>query len=283
MGRSSAPFFDFKLNGLHGSTYSSHTRDETLRSPNVSKSLWRSRPASPCAAVEAGLFCGVYTKCAILRVEEIMNTQKLILSLEHDSCDIQVTRARLMSPEQVRLATRGHELESHARFDGHWFFCGDCSEALFTRITDRPDSVRTGWAYCSDSAGGCFLLLAHQAGVSQHRFVMPLWDDRMPELLASIATGKYSVSLGRAEKRDAAIVKGERMRDFANRILSERRTPDAKQIRASLILLPSTLMSLTGPECLRSLIPGVEVTDLSMSVLIEACVPSHMSARPSCH
>lgn len=35
-----------------------------------------------------------------------MDTQKLILSLEHDGRDIQVTKARLMSPEQVRLATR---------------------------------------------------------------------------------------------------------------------------------------------------------------------------------
>lgn len=105
----------------------------------------------------------------------------------------------------------------------------------------------------------------------------------MPGLLACVAAGEYSVSLGRVGKRDAAIVQGECMKDFASRILSERRNADAKQVEASLILLPGTLVSLSGPECLSSLIPGVEVTDLSMSIVMDACVPGHMSPSRCFH
>ena len=103
----------------------------------------------------------------------------------------QYTMGRLMSPNEVEEATEGYDPHVRSRIRGHWSLCGDCSQEMFDGI------ARLGAAALRYSVGVSqrgddtkFLVITHQLGNAQHRFLVPTWDPRVPNLLEAFSQGQ---------------------------------------------------------------------------------------------
>ena len=97
------------------------------------------------------------------------------LSYEPDTLDTaRVALARVMSPMEVRMATRDSPVEAQDALAGRWMVCGDLTADAFARMTamggaDLPWQLSgftfTERVHCA--------VIPHQLDGYQHRFLLP--------------------------------------------------------------------------------------------------------------
>jgi len=103
------------------------------------------------------------------------------------------TVGRLMSPEEVEQATEGHAPLKRRRVRGHWLLCGNCSQQMFDAIArENEDSLRYAFGVFASTEGTQFMLVTHQLESTQHRFLVPLWDPRVPDFLDALSQGRIT-------------------------------------------------------------------------------------------
>ena len=189
----------------------------------------------------------------------------------------QYTMARLMSPEEVEEAIEDHDQRTRQRFRGHWFLCGDCSKEMFGDIVRQGDvALRHSLGVFQRGDGTKFLVVTHQLGNSQHRFLVPMWDPRMPDLLDAVSLGRYSISLARKGGTHALVLSAAADAPLAAKLQKHLNMPmpDQQQLQELLRALPQLMETAAEPENFPELIEGVAVTDVSLSIVFDAMVPS---------
>lgn len=189
----------------------------------------------------------------------------------------QYTMGRLMSPEEVDKATEDHDHRTRQRVRGHWFLCGDCSQEMYDDIVRQSDvALRHSLGVFQRGDGAKFLVVTHQLGNAQHRFLVPMWDPRMPDLLEAVSHGRYSISLARKGDTQALVLSADADAPLAAELRKhlDITGPDAQQLQALLRGLPQLMESAAEPEHFSDLMAGVAVTDVSVSIVFDAMVPN---------
>lgn len=202
-------------------------------------------------------------------------TDNPIYEIQKTSHRAQYTVGRLMSPEQVDQATQGYEYLTRHRLRGHWSLCGDCSQEMFDNIARQGDvALRHALGVIQRDDGTKFLVVTHQIGKAQHRFLVPMWDPRVPDLLHAVSIGRYSISLARKGDTQALVFSAAANAPLAQELRKhlDMPTPDPKQLQALLRALPQFMETAAEPEHFPNLMEGVKVTDVSVSIVFDAMV-----------
>ena len=204
-------------------------------------------------------------------------TDNPIYEIQKTSHRAQYTVGRLMSPNDVEEATEDHDHLTRQHVRGHWFLCGDCSQEMFDDIVRKGDAaLRHALGVIQRDDGTKFLVVTHQLGNAQHRFLVPMWDPRVPDLLDAVSLGRYSISLARKGDTQALVLSAE-----ANAPLSKELRkhldipmPEPQQLHALLRAMPEWMETAAEPEHFPNLMEGAAVTDVSLSIVCDAMLPS---------
>ncbi|WP_404299908.1 hypothetical protein [Alicycliphilus denitrificans] len=204
-------------------------------------------------------------------------TDHTIFESQKTSHRAQYTMARLMSPQEVEEAAKDHDQRTRQRVRGHWFLCGDCSQEMFDDIARQGDvALRHALGVIQRDDGTKFLVVTHQLGNAQHRFLVPMWDPRVPDLLDAVSLGRYSISLARKGDTQALVLSAAANAPLAAELQKhlDMPTPDTPQLQALLRALPRFMETAAEPEHFPNLMEGVKVTDVSLSIVFDAMLPN---------
>lgn len=204
-------------------------------------------------------------------------TESTIFEIQKTGHRAQYTMGRLMSPEEVDEATEGYDPQVQSRIRGHWFLCGDCSQEMFDDIARQGDvAIRHALGVFQRGDGTKFLVVTHQLGNAQHRFLVPMWDPRVPNLLDALSQGQTSISLARKGDTQAVVLSAtaDAPLTLELRMHLDMPPPDPQLLRALLRGLPQLMETAAEPEHFPDLMEGVAVTDVSVSVVFDAMLPS---------
>jgi hypothetical protein len=232
------------------------------------------------------LFASAYTSCGIHRDEDTMNnTDTSILEVDNDTHTTQFARGLLLSPAEVEYVAQDHDPMTRQQVKGHWFLCGHCSPAMFDHIIKQQgtqlkhDLSLYTFGGNNLGAGATFLLLTQYFEGAQHRFLLPIWDPRVPAFLQAIEAGLFSVLLARQGDERATILTSGAVAAVTE-LLAYRTQPTQAQLSELLAGLPGVLEQAASPaldaEACESYQGAQELRDVSLSVVIEALVPDAM-------
>ena len=200
-----------------------------------------------------------------------------ILDIQKTGHRAQYTVGRLMSPKEVEEATEGYDHQTRQRVRGHWLLCGDCSQEMFDHIARLgAAALRHSLGVIQRDDGTKFLVVTHQLGNAQHRFLVPMWDPRVPDLLDAVSLGRYSISLARKGDTQALVLSAA-----ANAPLSKELRkhldipmPEPQQLQALLRALPQLMETAAEPEQFSNLMEGLAIADVSVSIVFDAMLPN---------
>ena len=187
-------------------------------------------------------------------------TDSTIFETQKSTHRAQYTMARLMSPEEVEEATEDHDQRTRQRVRGHWFLCGDCSQEMFDDIVRKGDAaLRHALGVIQRDDGTKFLVVTHQLGNAQHRFLVPMWDPRVPDLLDAVSLGRYSISLARKGDTHALVLSAYANAPLAAELRKhlDMPMPDPQQLQGLLQALPKLMETAAEPEHFPNLMEGV--------------------------
>ena len=204
-------------------------------------------------------------------------TDNPIYEIQKTSHRAQYTVGRLMSPEQVDQATQGYDYLTRQRLRGHWSLCGDCSQEMFDNIAQlRNVALRHSLGVFQRNDGTKFLVVTHQLGSAQHRFLVPMWDPRVPDFLDAVSSGRYSISLARKGDTQAVVLSLTADAPFALELRKHLNMsmPEPQQLHALLRAMPEWMETAAEPEHFPNLMEGAAVTDVSLSIVCDAMLPS---------
>lgn len=204
-------------------------------------------------------------------------TDSTIYETQKSTHRAQYTMARLMSPEEVEEATEDHDQRTRQRVRGHWFLCGDCSQEMFDDIARQGDvAIRHALGVFQRGDGTKFLVVTHQLGNAQHRFLVPMWDPRVPNLLDALSQGQTSISLARKGDTQAVVLSATADAPLTLELRKhlDMHIPGPQQLQRLLQALPKLMETAAEPENFPELIEGVAVTDVSLSVVFDVMLPN---------
>ena len=198
-----------------------------------------------------------------------------ILDIQKTGYRAQYTVGRLMSPDEVDEATEGYDHQTRQRVRGHWFLCGDCSQEMFDGIARHGEAaLRYSLGVSQRGDDTKFLVITHQLGNAQHRFLVPMWDPRVPDLLDAVGRGRYSISLARKGDTRAVVLPTAADAPMAQRLRNHLHVPEQQQIQALLQTLPALIEQAAQPQRIPTLVEGQDISDVSVSIVFDALRPS---------
>lgn len=184
------------------------------------------------------------------------------------------TVGRLMSPEEVEQATEGHAPLKRRRVRGHWLLCGNCSQQMFDAIArENEDSLRYAFGVFASTEGTQFMLVTHQLESTQHRFLVPLWDPRVPDFLDALSQGRITIALARKGDTQALVWPAAADAALAQRLRNHLHVPGQQQLQALQQTLPELIEQAAEPQQLPTLVERQAVTDVSVSIVFDALLP----------
>ena len=200
-----------------------------------------------------------------------------ILDIQKTGYRAQYTVGRLMSSNEVDEATEDYDHLTRQRVEGHWFLCGDCSQEMFDGIARHGEAaLRYSLGVSQRGDDTKFLVITHQLGNAQHRFLVPMWDPRVPNLVEALSQGQTSISLARKGDTQAVVLSLTADAPYALELRKhlDMLMPDPQQLQELLRALPQFMETAAEPEQLPNLIEGLAITDVSVSIVFYAMVHS---------
>lgn len=116
--------------------------------------------------------------------------------------------ARLMTPAEVTVAVADGPTEVQKRTEGKWHLCGDVCNAAFAILSEatrwetamRISGFRT-------PIGAAYGVVSHQVRGHAHRFLLPLYETRVVDLLTDLERGgDMGFLLGREGNSEALLI-----------------------------------------------------------------------------
>ncbi|PZR48596.1 hypothetical protein [Paraburkholderia fungorum] len=187
--------------------------------------------------------------------------------------DALLTSARLMNPEEVRVAME--ERGAGAPALGGWFLCGDVSAPMFDAMTEQRGPCGFSLTALTHVRAGNYFVFAQQRGIFQHRFLLPLFESPVPEFLASLRDAPIQVAMGDAGEERAAVamarIPWSTVEPIAGLVQSDDRL-GIEDMCSGIETVVARVCQYSGIE----LVPGQPAPrDLSVSVLL----PSRIFGR----
>ena len=114
--------------------------------------------------------------------------------------------ARLMTPVEVSEVT-GDILESlQNQTKDRWILCGHVSEQMFSMMQGSSEKTfATRLSGMSTKEGAHYAVISHQIFNCQHRFLLPLYDERVQAFIRDATTGRIAYMVGNDGASEAIV------------------------------------------------------------------------------
>ena len=116
--------------------------------------------------------------------------------------------ARVMTPAQVAEAVAGRATEVQERTNGKWHLCGDVSDEMFAVLAKalRSETPMRISAFRTPS-GAAYGVISHQVHGFAHRYLLPLYETGVVNLLSDLQRGgQLAFLLGRNGNSQALLI-----------------------------------------------------------------------------
>jgi hypothetical protein len=180
---------------------------------------------------------------------------------------------RLLSPEDVATATHDRQGGEYVALR-RWTLCGDVSPGIFDYLRARallpPADENVTWF---EAAGGeRYAVFVHEAACIQHRFLVPLYEERTLDFLAQAERSGFGYSLS-GDGAEAIVWRsalGARHLESLRHRWAPIRSATEEAAFSSFAPLVAALRS---PKMVPSLRPGGEVSRVSVTAVppLELC------------
>lgn len=183
--------------------------------------------------------------------------------------------ARIKRPELARHGATNHLTSAVSQTGGKWSLCGDVSSELFLMITSE---VRMATALrlmvYSTPLGARYAIISHQLLAWTHRFVLPLYEPSVLAMLIDLQNdgSRLIFSLGNECGAYAALLDCPLEGAAFTPLLACSNLMTGEKLRLVLAEFPSVITAFNNPLQVPSLVDGVDVTDVSVSVVLPAFI-----------
>jgi hypothetical protein len=179
--------------------------------------------------------------------------------------------ARVMTPTEVREALQNRPPVEQSWTEGKWYLCGDVQTQLFLLANAQFGSrMKERITAYSTPVGGHYAVISHQVLGWCHRFLLPLYEPKVMALLTGLRTQKLGFSLGNAGGEGAVLVSSNfNAAAFAPLVPMARALPDG-QLKRVFRELPKVINSMNDPGQIPSMVEGIDIVDVSVSVVMPA-------------
>ena len=178
-------------------------------------------------------------------------------------------RALILSPDEVEIHFQNFPEEERAGIRGRWMLAGAVNDELYLSLTANDGAdIAAQVAVFPCPTGATYTVITCQLGGRQHRFVLPMYEPRVAELLSTAAKDELSVYLenkGRVKKGIVydCPIRPSRFQDANSRC----RAVDAGHKVDYIVEFPAVVSSMLAPETVPSLTGEiVSVVDASFFV-----------------
>jgi hypothetical protein len=123
--------------------------------------------------------------------------------------DVLVSSGRVMRPEEVQESLKDRP-GAVRRVVGGWYLCGDVYREMFDALVAAQGDCTMQMAVFRGASSGNYAIFAQLVGCFEHRFLLPLFEPPVVQLLESLRDEPVQLSLGRQDE-DAAVLIRQRL------------------------------------------------------------------------
>jgi hypothetical protein len=115
--------------------------------------------------------------------------------------------ATLQNPEEVEVATRGCSTEQREKLLGQWVLAGIVSAQLFADLRgNMPNNLVANLTVLTTPARASYAVICCQKGFRQHRFVLPLFEQKVMAFIEAISTQPLNLYLANVKGGEEAFL-----------------------------------------------------------------------------
>ena len=187
-----------------------------------------------------------------------------------------------MNPLEVKTAIENRPPEVGCWTSGKWYLCGDVRSEFFAMFkADFRDAISVRLTAFSTPAGGHYAVVSHQLFGWAHRFVLPLYEPKVQELLLEMQTAELGFLFGNEGAQDAVLTRSP-LNSAAFAPLLAMTNPLLKESVLNVIAeLPLVISVMNQPRHVPSLRRGEKVEDVSVSVVLPTQAIAHFCSDKS--
>ena len=191
--------------------------------------------------------------------------------------------ARLMTPSEVLKATTHQPVAVQRKTVGNWVLSGDVSAKMFSclqKASGRHLPLRlTGF---DSSSGLAYCCLTHQVNNFQSRFILPLYDEKVLQMLEALTLSeKLTFLLGNNDEEQALLLPCPLKRTDLLPILAMASGTSNATKHEVLSELPFLLPEFGHHLRVPSLVKGVNTGHVSVSLLLPSILDDYFGAKLS--
>jgi hypothetical protein len=177
--------------------------------------------------------------------------------------------ARLMDPLEVKKAIENRPSEVGSWTAGKWYLCGDVSSELFAMLkAEFCDAMAVRLTAFSTPAGGNYAVVSHQFFGWAHRFVLPLYEPKVQEMMLDMQKGELEFLFGNEGAQDAVLTRSPLSRAAFMPLLSMTNSLPKESLLEVFSELPLVISAMNQPRQVPSIRQGEKVKDVSVSFVL---------------
>jgi hypothetical protein len=194
--------------------------------------------------------------------------------------------ARLMDPLEVKTAIENRPPEVGSWTNGKWCLCGDVRSELFAMFkAEFRDAIAVRLTAYTTPAGGHYAVVSHQLFGWAHRFVLPLYETKVQQMLIEMQKAELGFLFGNEGAQEAVLTRSPLSRTAFAPLLAMTNPLPKESVLNVIAELPRVISAMNLPKQVPSLRRGEKVEDVSVSVVLPtqamAQFCSHKSKGPT--
>jgi len=177
--------------------------------------------------------------------------------------------ARLINPLEVKTAIENRPPEVGSWANGKWYLCGDVRSEFFAMFkAEFRDAIAVRLTAFSTPAGGHYAVVSHQLFGWAHRFVLPMYEPKVQEMLMEMQKAELGFIFGNEGAQDAVLTRSPLSRAaFAPLLAMSNSLPNNSALKV-IAELPRVISAMNEPKQVPSLRRGEKVEDVSVSFVL---------------
>ena len=177
--------------------------------------------------------------------------------------------ARLMDPLEVKTAIKNRPPEVGSWTSGKWYLCGDVRSEFFAMFkAEFRDAIAVRLTVFSTPAGGHYAVVSHQLFGWAHRFILPLYEPKVQEMLMEMQKAELGFLFGNEGAQDAVLTRSPLSRAAFTPLLAMSNSLPNDSVLKVIAELPRVISSMNQPKQVPSLRRGERVEDVSVSAVL---------------
>jgi len=177
--------------------------------------------------------------------------------------------ARLINPLEVKTAIENRPPEVGSRTSGKWYLCGDVRSEFFAMFkAEFRDAIAVRLTAYITPAGGHYAVVSHQLFGWAHRFVLPLYEPKVQEMLMEMQKAELGFIFGNEGAQDAVLTRSPLSRVAFAPLLAMSNSLHNNSALKVIAELPRVISAMNEPKQVPSLRRGEKVEDVSVSFVL---------------